>query len=156
MGGGVSGDPNPTSRALTTLELIQSSPGITAERLSASLGVSERAARRYVTNLREAGIPIVSVRGPYGGYRVGRGLRPPPLMLSAPEALALVGAPVVGGCACGVHGLHRVTARALSKRRIQRAGPRRRHDGGADLGAGAGRAAGSAGCVVIRAATEAG
>jgi len=86
----VSGDPNPTSRALTTLELIQSSPGITAERLSATLGVSERAARRYVTNLREAGIPIVSVRGPYGGYRVGRGLRPPPLMLSAPEALALV------------------------------------------------------------------
>ena len=40
--------------------------------------------------LREAGIPIESVRGPYGGYRLGRGVRLPPLMFSATEALALV------------------------------------------------------------------
>ena len=33
---------------------------------------SQRAARRYVAVLREAGVPIESVRGPYGGYRVGR------------------------------------------------------------------------------------
>jgi len=52
--------------------------------------VSERAARRYVGVLREAGIPIESIRGPYGGYRVGRGLRLPPLMFSAAEALGLV------------------------------------------------------------------
>ena len=84
------GDRNPTARALTALELIQASPGITADRIADALGVSERAARRYVGTLREADIPIVSERGPYGGYRVGRGLRPPPLMLTAPEALALV------------------------------------------------------------------
>ena len=54
------------------------------------LGVSERAARRYVGILREAGMPIDSVSGPYGGYRVGRGLRLPPLMFSAEEALGLV------------------------------------------------------------------
>ncbi|HEV8055879.1 MAG TPA: WYL domain-containing protein [Nocardioidaceae bacterium] len=65
-------------------------PGITADRLADKLGVSERAARRYVGILREAGIPIESVRGPYGGYRVGRGLRLPPLMFSAAEALELV------------------------------------------------------------------
>ena len=52
--------------------------------------MSERAARRYVGILREAGVPIKSVRGPYGGYRVGRGLRLPPLMFSATEALGLV------------------------------------------------------------------
>jgi predicted DNA-binding transcriptional regulator YafY len=52
--------------------------------------VSERAARRYIGILREAGIPIESVRGPHGGYRVGRGLRLPPLMFSATEALGLV------------------------------------------------------------------
>lgn len=86
----MSGDQNPTARALTTLELIQASPGITAERIADTLGVSERAARRYVGNLRDADIPIVSERGPYGGYRVGRGLRPPPLLFTAPEALALV------------------------------------------------------------------
>ena len=83
-------DASPTARALLALELLQGSPGITADRLADKLGVSERAARRYVGILREAGIPIESVRGPYGGYRVGRGLRLPPLMFSAIEALGLV------------------------------------------------------------------
>jgi predicted DNA-binding transcriptional regulator YafY len=83
-------DASPTARALLALELIQGSPGITADRLADKLGVSERAARRYVGILREAEVPIESVRGPYGGYRVGRGLRLPPLMFSATEALGLV------------------------------------------------------------------
>jgi predicted DNA-binding transcriptional regulator YafY len=81
---------SPTARALLTLELVQDSPGITADRLADKLGVSERAARRYVGILREADIPIESSRGPYGGYRVGRGLRLPPLTFSATEALGLV------------------------------------------------------------------
>ncbi len=83
-------DTSPTARALLALELLQGHPGITADRLGDKLGVSERAARRYVGILREAGIPIDSVRGPYGGYRVGRGLRLPPLVFSATEALGLV------------------------------------------------------------------
>jgi predicted DNA-binding transcriptional regulator YafY len=83
-------DASPTARALLALELVQGSPGITAGRLADKLGVSERAARRYVGILREAGIPIESARGPYGGYRLGRGLRLPPLMFSAAEALGLV------------------------------------------------------------------
>ncbi len=83
-------DSSPTARALMALELIQGRPGTTAARLADKLGVSERAARRYVGILREAGIPIDSMRGPYGGYRVGRGLRLPPLMFSATEALGLV------------------------------------------------------------------
>jgi predicted DNA-binding transcriptional regulator YafY len=83
-------DTNPTARALLALELIQGSPGITADRLGERLGVTDRAARRYVSTLRQAGIPIESVRGPYGGYRVGRGLRLPPLLFSATEALGLV------------------------------------------------------------------
>jgi predicted DNA-binding transcriptional regulator YafY len=86
----VNPDATPTARALLALELVQGSPGITAERLADKLGVSERAARRYVAILREAGIPIESTRGPYGGYRVGRGLRLPPLVFSATEALGLV------------------------------------------------------------------
>lgn len=83
-------DASPTTRALLALELVQGSPGITADRLAGKLGVSDRAARRYIGILREAGIPIESARGPYGGYRIGRGLRLPPLMFSATEALGLV------------------------------------------------------------------
>src|SRR5262245_44035451 len=71
---GTDGPVSPTARALLALELVQGSPGITADVLAERLGVSERAARRYVGILREAGIPIESVRGPYGGYRLGRGL----------------------------------------------------------------------------------
>jgi predicted DNA-binding transcriptional regulator YafY len=86
----VTTDSSPTARALIALELIQGHPGITAERIADKLGVSERAARRYVAILREAGIPINSTRGPYGGFRLGRSLRLPPLMFSAAEALGLV------------------------------------------------------------------
>lgn len=81
---------SPTARALLALELVQSRPGITADGLAERLGVTARAARRYVAILREAGIPIVSVSGPAGGYRPGRGLRPPPLLFTADEALGLV------------------------------------------------------------------
>lgn len=83
-------DTSPTARALLTLELLQGSPGITAERIADKLGVTERAARRYVEILREADIPVESVRGPYGGYRLGRGVRLPPVMFNAAEALGLV------------------------------------------------------------------
>ncbi|MEU6377699.1 WYL domain-containing protein [Streptomyces sp. NPDC046909] len=83
-------DESPTARTLLALEHLHNTPGITADRLATRLGVSERAARRYVAVLREAGIPIDSTRGPYGGYRVGRGARVPPLMFTSEEALALV------------------------------------------------------------------
>src|SRR3954468_10441505 len=83
-------DAGPVARALLALDLIQRSPGVTADRLAAKIGVSARAARRYVAVLREAGIPVESERGPYGGYRVGRGLRLPPLVFTAAEALGLV------------------------------------------------------------------
>lgn len=83
-------DVSPTARALRALELLQTQPGITAGRLAGELDVTERAVRRYVTILREAGIPVESVRGPYGGYRLGRGIRLPPLVFSSAEALGLV------------------------------------------------------------------
>jgi len=81
---------SPTARALRALEILQNRPGCTADQLAQRLGVTDRAARRYVVILREAGIPVESVRGPYGGYRLARGLRLPPLVFSAAEALGLV------------------------------------------------------------------
>jgi predicted DNA-binding transcriptional regulator YafY len=86
----VSTETSPTARALLALELIQSRGGITADRLADRLGVTERAARRYVGILREAGIPVESTRGRHGGFRLGRGLRLPPLVFSSTEALVLV------------------------------------------------------------------
>lgn len=81
---------SPTARALRALDVLQGRPGTTAAELARRLGVTERAARRYVAILREAGIPVESTRGPYGGYTLGRGLRLPPLVFSATEALGLV------------------------------------------------------------------
>jgi predicted DNA-binding transcriptional regulator YafY len=87
---------SPTARALLALEAIQNIPGITAARLGERLGVTERAARRYVAILREAELPIESVSGPYGGYQVGHGLRLPPLTFTAAEASGLVMAVLEG------------------------------------------------------------
>lgn len=83
-------DLSPTARALRTLEILQARPGVTADELSQRLGVTERAARRYVGILREAGIPVTSTRGPHGGYRLGRGTRLPPVVFTQEEALGLV------------------------------------------------------------------
>jgi predicted DNA-binding transcriptional regulator YafY len=86
----------PTARALMVLEMVQNSPGIRGEQLAERLGMTDRAVRRYVGNLRDAGIPVESQRGKYGGYRIGRGMRLAPLMFTAPEALGLVMAVLEG------------------------------------------------------------
>jgi predicted DNA-binding transcriptional regulator YafY len=87
---------SPTARALLALEALQARPGITAAALAERLDVSERAVRRYVAILREAGIAVESGRGPHGGYRLGRGLRLPPLVFTATEALGLAMAALEG------------------------------------------------------------
>jgi predicted DNA-binding transcriptional regulator YafY len=81
---------SPTARALRAMDILQTRPGATAGDLAAGLGVTERAARRYVEILREAGVPVESTRGPYGGYRLGRGTRLPPVVFTESEALSLV------------------------------------------------------------------
>ncbi|MEV3930615.1 MULTISPECIES: YafY family protein [unclassified Streptomyces] len=83
-------DLSPTARALRALEILQARPGVTAGELAVRLGVTERAARRYIGILREAGVPVESARGPHGGYRLGRGARLPPVHFTQAEALVLV------------------------------------------------------------------
>ncbi|MFC7272480.1 helix-turn-helix transcriptional regulator [Paractinoplanes rhizophilus] len=104
---------SPTARALRTLEILQARPGTTAEQLASALGVTERAARRYVGILREAGIPVESSRGPYGGYRLGRGTRLPPVVFTEEQALGLVMA-VLDGQPAAIEAADPVGA-ALSK-----------------------------------------
>lgn len=86
----MTGDVSPTARALRALEILQAVPGVTAATLAERLGVTDRAARRYVQILREAGVAVESARGPYGGYRLGRGTRLPPVVFTEAEALGLV------------------------------------------------------------------
>ena len=86
----MAGDISPTARALRALEILQARPGTTADQLAERLGVTERAARRYVGILREAGIAVESARGPHGGYRLRRGTRLPPIVFTQAEGLGLV------------------------------------------------------------------
>lgn len=78
------------SRVLHLLELLQSAGTRSLGELSGRLGVDERTVRRDVEQLRELEIPVESLRGRYGGYRIAAGYRMPPLMLTNDEALAVV------------------------------------------------------------------
>jgi predicted DNA-binding transcriptional regulator YafY len=75
---------------LTLLELLQSGGVRPAAELAERLGVDTRTVRRYVEHLLDLDIPVESVRGRYGGYRLARGYRLPPLMLGDDEALAVL------------------------------------------------------------------
>jgi predicted DNA-binding transcriptional regulator YafY len=75
---------------LALLELLQSGGVRTVAELADRLAVDERTVRRYVDHLIDLDVPVESVRGRYGGYRLGSGYRMPPLMLSDDEALAVL------------------------------------------------------------------
>ncbi|HET9173043.1 MAG TPA: WYL domain-containing protein [Actinospica sp.] len=117
-------DLSPTARALRALEFLQSRPsGARADELAERLGVTERAVRRYVGILREAGVPVESVRGPHGGYRLGRGTRLPPVVFTELEALGLVMAVLDGQPEAADTGADDLVGTALSK--VVRALPER-------------------------------
>ncbi|MEV4754462.1 YafY family protein [Micromonospora sp. NPDC049559] len=80
----------PTAQVLTLLELLQSGGILTMAELADRLGVDPRTVRRYVNHLIDLDVPVESVRGRYGGYRLAAGYRLPPLMLSDDEALAVL------------------------------------------------------------------
>ncbi|MFF2820615.1 helix-turn-helix transcriptional regulator [Kitasatospora cineracea] len=78
----------PLARVLALLELLQSGGVRTVAELAERLEVDERTVRRYVAHLVDLDLPVESVRGRYGGYRLAPGHRMPPLMLTDEEALA--------------------------------------------------------------------
>jgi predicted DNA-binding transcriptional regulator YafY len=80
----------PTAHVLTLLELLQSGGVRTTAELADRLRVDERTVRRYVDHLIDLDVPVESVRGRYGGYRLASGYRVPPLMLTDDEALAVL------------------------------------------------------------------
>ncbi|MFC4907971.1 helix-turn-helix transcriptional regulator [Actinomadura gamaensis] len=112
----------PTGRVLTLLELLQSGGTRTVAELADRLGVDGRTVRRYVDQLIVLDVPVESVRGRYGGYRIGPGYRLPPLMLGDDEALAvLLG--LVAGRRTGLTAAER-TAGETAAAKIRRVLPR--------------------------------
>ncbi|MFF4402506.1 helix-turn-helix transcriptional regulator [Streptomyces sp. NPDC001480] len=81
---------HPLTRVLTLLELLQSNARLTGAELADRLDTDIRTVRRYMAHLRDLGIPVEAERGRYGGYRLARGYRMPPLVLTNDEALAVV------------------------------------------------------------------
>lgn len=80
---------HPTSRVLAVLELLQARPAITGPELAARLETDVRTVRRYITHLQDAGIPVESGIGRYGGYRLRPGFKLPPLIFTEEEATAI-------------------------------------------------------------------
>jgi len=77
------------SRLVSLLLLLQTEGQLTAVELAERLGVSERTVQRDAHALALSGVPIVSVRGAAGGYRLERGYRTRLTGLDAAEAEAL-------------------------------------------------------------------
>ena len=80
----------PTARVLALLEILENGGTRSVETLATQLGVDGRTVRRYVEHLLDLDIPVESLRGRYGGYRLAPGHRLPPLMLTDDEAVAVL------------------------------------------------------------------
>lgn len=76
-------------RALRLLSLLTARRSWSLAELAARLEVSERTVRRDIDTLRRLDYPVVALRGPAGGYRLGAGHTLPPLLFDNDQALAV-------------------------------------------------------------------
>lgn len=80
---------DPIMRVLTVLEIPQARDHVSGSELASRLEVNLRTVQRYIARLQDLGVPVESVRGVGGFYRVRPGFRLPPLMFTDEEAFAL-------------------------------------------------------------------
>ena len=80
----------PSTRLLNILDLLRSHGQLTARQLAQYLEVDARSVRRYMVMLEDMGMPVETVRGRHGGYRLRAGYRLPPVVFSDDEALTMV------------------------------------------------------------------
>lgn len=81
---------DPIMRVLTVLEILQARERVSGAELAERMEVSDRTVQRYIARLQDLCIPVESVRGVGGFYRLKPGFRLPPLMFTDEEAFALV------------------------------------------------------------------
>jgi predicted DNA-binding transcriptional regulator YafY len=101
-----------SSRLLLLLGYLQSRPVWSGSELVALLGVTDRTLRKDIERLRALGYPVDAMRGPGGGYRLGRHGQLPPLLLSDDEAVAVAVGLANAGSAPG---LAEASASAMAK-----------------------------------------
>src|SRR5690554_6528674 len=77
-------------RLAAILIVLQSRDLVRAEDLAKRFEVSVRTIYRDMEALSEAGVPVMSISGAGGGYRLMEGYRLPPLTFTTDEALALL------------------------------------------------------------------
>jgi len=80
---------DPIMRVLTVLEILQAREHVSGAELAERLEVDVRTVQRYIVRLQDLSIPVESVRGVGGFYRLRPGFRLPPLMFTDEEAFAL-------------------------------------------------------------------
>lgn len=80
---------DPIMRVLTMLEILQAREHVSGAELAERLEVDIRTVQRYIVRLQDLSIPVESVRGVGGFYRLRPGFRLPPLMFTDEEAFAL-------------------------------------------------------------------
>lgn len=80
---------DPIMRVLTVLEILQTREQVSGSELAERLEVSLRTVQRYILRLQDLCIPVESMRGVGGYYRLKPGFRLPPLMFTDEEAFAL-------------------------------------------------------------------
>ena len=106
--------PDPASRLLDLLALLQARRDWPGAELAERLEVSGRTVRRDVGRLRALGYPVESLTGPAGGYSLRAGTAMPPLLLDEDEAIAIA----VGlrtAARASVTGIEETSIRALVK-----------------------------------------
>nr|WP_042178221.1 YafY family protein [Kibdelosporangium sp. MJ126-NF4]CEL13054.1 Transcriptional regulator, DeoR family [Kibdelosporangium sp. MJ126-NF4]CTQ98741.1 Transcriptional regulator, DeoR family [Kibdelosporangium sp. MJ126-NF4] len=105
--------PKTSARLLSLLSLLQARRDWPGALLAERLDVSPRTVRRDVDRLRELGYPIVTAKGPDGGYRLGAGTQLPPLLFDDEQAVALAVALQIAATTSHA-GIEDAAARALN------------------------------------------
>lgn len=103
-----------SARLLRLLSLFQVRRSWSGPELSERLEVSDRTVRADIEKLRSLGYPVQATPGVAGGYRLGPGVRMPPLMLDDDEAIA-VALGLQTATSGAVEGVEESSLRALAK-----------------------------------------
>ncbi|MFI9614352.1 helix-turn-helix transcriptional regulator [Streptomyces sp. NPDC052023] len=104
--------PKTSARLLSLLSLLQARRDWPGALLAERLDISPRTVRRDVERLRELGYPVVTVKGPDGGYRLAAGSDLPPLLFDDEQAVAL--AVALRSATTSGAGIEEAAARALT------------------------------------------